>query len=262
MILRSYLKPLAGGLLGFAAGWSLARPTSGGNAAMGLAGTVSSSRKSAVIESPEANRPLRIADGAVWIPQEKLASLASSTLAARMYLDDSESNDWSCVNVLHSCMPMTDDERIEFKKVLQEAARQRKEWERANVTVKETAPGEWMVLFPGDGGKAKLELQRSIETIFGAERSGQIDVLGDTDGFFGMKWLAPSFRHGEIRVQAMVVKSLFHGQENFRLSVEIDSRAIGLDLDGGSLEEKTFAERILPRMGGPDTIRRGAKARH
>jgi hypothetical protein len=260
MIIRSCLKPLIGGLLGFAAGWYLSRQTSGGNAAMGVAGAVSSSRKTAVVESPESSRPLRIADGAVWIPQEDLASLASSTLAARMYLDDAESNDWSCVNALTSWVRMTDDERTRFKIVLQEAARRRMAWETANVTVKETGPGEWKVLFPGDGGKAKLELQRSIETIFGADRAAQIDILGDVDGFFGMKWLAPGFRHGEIRVQAMVVES-FREQENIRLSAEIDGRPIGLNLDGGSLEEKTFTERILPRMGGPDAIRRGAKAR-
>lgn len=261
MIDRSYLKPLIGGLLGFAAGWCLARPTSDESAAEDVAGSGFSNGHVPANQTLEENKSLRIAGGEVWIPQEKLAALAGSTLAARMYMDDLSDGDWPCVNALRSWVPMTEDEETGFKKVLQQAVRQRMAWESANVTVKESGPGEWKVVFPGDGGNAKLQLQRAIETIFGAERAGQIDILGDTDGFFGLKWLAPGFRHGEIRVQAMVEKTLW-GKENIRLSAEIDGRAIGLSLGGNSLQEKVFTERILPRMGGPDAIRRGAEARH
>jgi hypothetical protein len=260
MMKSSHLKPLVGICVGFAIGWSFSMSKVTDDLGAGGPDEKSSNNRAALMETNGENPRLRIFDGAVWVPKDALESIARETLAARMHMDDPEADGWPCVNALSSWVPMTDDERSQFKKALQQAARRRREWERANVKVQETGPGEWKVFFPGDKGEARLELKRSIEAVFGVERAEQIDILGNTDGFFGMKWLAPGFRHGEIRVRAMTVKSFPTG-ERIRLSVEIDGRSIGMYLDGSSLEEQAFAGRILKYMGGAEVIRRGAQAR-
>lgn len=260
MMKSSHLKPLVGLCVGFAIGWSFSMPKAADELAAAGPDGKSSSHRAGLMETNGENPRLRFSDGAVWVPKDALESIARETLSARMYMDDPETDGWPCVNALGSWVPMTDDERSQFRKVLQQAARQRREWENTHVKVEESGPGEWKVLFPGDKGEARLELKRAIEAVFGAERAEQIDILGNTDGFFGMKWLAPGFRHGEIRVRAMPEKSFPTG-ERIRLSVEIDGQAIGLHLDGGSLEEQAFAGRILKHMGGAEVIRRGALAR-
>jgi hypothetical protein len=260
MMKSFHLKPLVGLCVGFAIGWFLSMPKVADGLAADGPEMGSSNKSAAAMEAAVGERRLRISDGVVWVPADELESIARETLAARMYMDDPEADGWPCVNALSSWVPMTDEERSQFKKVLQQAARQRREWEKANIKVQETGPGEWKVFFPGDKGEARLELKRAIEAVFGAERAEQIDILGNTDGFFGMKWLAPGFRHGEIRVRAMPEKSFPTG-ERIRLSVEIDGRSIGLYLDGSSLEEQAFAGRILKHMGGAEVIRRGVQAR-
>jgi len=127
----------------------------------------------------------------------------------RMHMDDSAADGWSCVAALSSWIPMTQDEMRLLSAALDQAARARRDWEDSHVKVTAIGPGEWTVFFPGDGGMARQNLDASIEEILGAERASQIEILGNTDGFLGMKWLAPGFRHGQIRVLAMMEKSLF-----------------------------------------------------
>jgi hypothetical protein len=260
MMKSSHLKPMVGICVGFAIGWSITMPIVSDELAAGGPDEKPSNNRAALMETNGENPRLRISDGVVWVPKDALESIALETLAARMHMDDPEADGWPCVNALSSWVPMTDDERSQFKKALQQAAHQRQEWEKTHVKVQESGPGEWKVFFPGDKGEGRLELKRSIEAVFGAERAEQIDILGNTDGFFGMKWLAPGFRHGEIRVLAMVEEN-FLTRERIRLSVEIDGQAIGFHLDDNSLQTQAFAGRILKHMGGPEVIRRGARAR-
>lgn len=263
MTASSLIRPLAGLLAGLLAGWlfsTIREPRAPGeNANRHGASTMPLPVGVAGQDSDQSPR-LRIADEKVWVPAEDLQRLTTETLAARMHMDDSAADGWSCVAALRSWIPMTQDEMRLLSAALDQAARARRDWEDSHVKVTDIGPGEWTVFFPGDGGMARLNLNTSIEEILGAERASQIEILGNPEGFFGMKWLAPGFRHGQIRVLAMMEKSLF-GEPRVRLSVEIDGKAIGLHLDGSSLQEQTFATRILKHFGGPDAVREGAMRR-
>jgi hypothetical protein len=263
MTARSLIRPLTGLLAGLLAGWlfsSFREPRAPGeNANRHGASTIPFPVGSAGQDSEQSPR-LRIADEKVWVPAEDLQRLTTETLAARMHMDDSAANGWSCVAAMSSWVPMTQEEMRLLSAALDQAARARRDWEESHVKVAETGPGEWTVFFPGDGAMARQNLHASIEEIFGAERARQIEILGNPDAFFGMKWLAPGFRHGQIRVRAMMEPSLF-SEARVRLSVEIDGKAIGLHLDGESLQEQAFASRILKHLGGPDAVREGAMRR-
>jgi len=228
MKIRSCLRLLVGVLLGFTVGRMLA-PSGVYHDMKQRFPRTQAPPISVAGETHLEDHVLKLSGGTVRVARDSLESLARETLSARMHMDDVESGSLSCVDSVFTWVPMTEDEKSQLKDVLQQAAHQRRQWEIENVTSRQVGAAEWIVSFPGDGGLARQDLRSSIQQIFGPERAEQIEILADPSGFFGMKWLAPGFKQGEIRIRAMEVKSLLKEQP-IRLSVEIDGKGSGLHL--------------------------------
>jgi hypothetical protein len=204
-------------------------------------------------------RAARIDKNGVLIPRAQLASLLKASIGCGMAMDDANSG---CIDRLAALVPMSATEREQLRKHLENAAKERRDWEQANVRVRTTRAGEWDLFFPGDGGEARRNLRQGIEAIFGPERTRQIDLLGDIDGYFGMSWLAPSFLHGTVRVRTRVgtrLDSQFRRHEAVYLSLAFGDRpAFEYSMDGTSLNEQVLRERILPLLGGKEPVERAA----
>ena len=256
----AYLLPVAG----FLCGWILSHGNTGpepGRQELPVEPSVVEAERIGYPNEAGVEAPARLKGDEVWVRRDQLRAIASASSGWRMRMDD---EGFACVSALSAKVPMSVEETQRLRALLETASRERFEWERANVKVEMTGPAEWTLRFPGDGGGARQQLRTGIEKILGPERARQVDLYGNIDGFFGMKWIAPEFRHGNIRVRAKVVETpdphrsmrLF---ERTVLSVAIgDAPAQRIQLDDASLQTEIVIQRILPLLGGESAVRKAA----
>ena len=214
------------------------------------------------IDSPDregASSSVRLEGDEVWIPREEIGNLALESSMCRLRMDE---DGFPCVDALNDRLGMSESEKWRLRELLKSAARERLEWERENVKVTKTGPADFELRYPGEGGEAQRRLREGIREILGAERTELVDLFGDIDGFFGMKWIAPSFRRGGIRVRTRKADSWethrgFEKTSRIALSVAIgEGPAFQYHLDGASLDESIVRNRILPLLGGSEVVRR------
>ncbi|MCP5545687.1 MAG: hypothetical protein H7A49_17470 [Akkermansiaceae bacterium] len=256
----AYLLPVAG----FLCGWILSHGNTGpepGRQELPVEPSVVEAERIGYPNEAGVEAPARLKGDEVWVRRDQLRAIASASSGWRMRMDD---EGFACVSALSAKVPMSVEETQRLRALLETASRERFEWERANVKVEMTGPAEWTLRFPGDGGGARQQLRAGIEKILGPERTRQVDLYGNIDGFFGMKWIAPELRHGDIRVRAKVHKApdphrsmrLF---ERTVLSVAIgDAPAQRIQLDDASLQTEIVIQRILPLLGGESAVRKAA----
>ncbi|MCP5548068.1 MAG: hypothetical protein H7A50_11925 [Akkermansiaceae bacterium] len=256
----AYLLPVAG----FLCGWILSHGNTGpepGRQELPVEPSVVEAERIGYPNEAGVEAPARLKGDEVWVRRDQLRAIASASSGWRMRMDD---EGFACVSALSAKVPMSVEETQRLRALLETASRERFEWERANVKVEMTGPAEWTLRFPGDGGGARQQLRAGIEKILGPERTRQVDLYGNIDGFFGMKWIAPELRHGDIRVRAKVHKApdphrsmrLF---ERTILSVAIgDAPAQRIQLDDASLQTEIVIQRILPLLGGESAVRKAA----
>lgn len=255
-----YLLPMAG----FSCGWILSHGNIGpepGSQVLPVDPAVAEIGRIGYPNEAGAEVPARLDGHEVWVSRNQLGSIASSSSSCRMWMDD---EGFACVGALSAKVSMSIEETQRLRAMLETASSERFEWERANVKVEMTGPADWTLRYPGDGGGARQRLRAGIEKILGPERTAQVDLFGNIDGFFGMKWIAPQFRHGNIRLRAKIVETPDPHQsmrlvEKTILSVAIgDAPAVQYNLDGASHGEELINQRILPLLGGASAVRKAA----
>ena len=262
----AYLLPVAG----FLCGWILSHGNTGpepGRQELPVEPSVVEAERIGYPNEAGVEAPARLKGDEVWVRRDQLRAIASASSGWRMRMDD---EGFACVSALSAKVPMSVEETQRLRALLETASRERFEWERANVKVEMTGPAEWTLRFPGDGGGARQQLRAGIEKILGPERARQVDLYGNIDGFFGMKWIAPEFRHGNIRVRAKSVETVerveppdphpsYRTVEKTILSVAIgDAPAQRILLDDTNLQTETIKQRILPLLGGESAVRKAA----
>lgn len=256
----TYLLPVAG----FMCGWVLSHGNTGpepGKQELPVDPAVAAAERIGYPNEAGADVPARLDGDEVWVRWDQLQTIASTSSGCRMWMDD---EGFACVDALAGKVSMSIEETQRLRALLETASSERIEWERANVKVEMTGPADWILRYPGDGGGARQRLRAGIEDILGPERTRQVDLYGNIDGIFGLKWIAPEFRHGNIRVRAKVVETPDPHRSMRLFGRTILSVAIGdapaqrLHLDDASLQTELVIQRILPLLGGASAVRKAA----
>lgn len=151
---------------------------------------------------------VRVAGGQVWIAPERLWDLMgpgpTTALSLGSFLKSQAAAERPGLVRLAAWAGLDAAETKELERILVEATQARRRWEDEQVRVRKDGPGAWVVTIPGDGGEARDGLRQRLAGAFGEERAMAIELGGDLDGFFEFLLFAPGFRHGEVRVEAIL----------------------------------------------------------
>ena len=144
------------------------------------------------------------------VPVERLMELVDSDQATALSVADIMTGNDRPLDALAAWARLDAGQKAELARILREAVDERLAWESANVRVEQTAPGHWVLDFPGDKGLARKALRERIESAFPPETAAAIQLAGDLDHFHGFGSWDPEFRHG--RVTARVLRSSAIGE--------------------------------------------------
>jgi hypothetical protein len=249
-------------LMGIAVGFLLAgRPKSRGiTGAHSIAEVGPNDLPVSISNNSNPKHPFYFEDGLVRIPKDqftKVMDLATSTSLQMSTFKPIENGriESASFDGIASSLRMNEEEANDFRDILSGAASARVAWEKEHVKAVRLRPANWEIRVPGDGGDSIQELREALERKFGKERAGQIELLGNFDGFFRGDHFLPEFLHGVIQVCAKPMN-----QGKLVLEIKAAEKTTRIDLDQTYLNHDEFIERYAPHLGGLAAIRAEAEA--
>lgn len=157
---------------------------------------------------------------------------------------------------------LDDGQVATFHRIFREAAEARLAWEKDQVQVRDIAPGEWELNFPGDGGAAKRQLTGDLTEAFGAELTDRILLSADVDGLFEFASFGDGFRHGVLQVRSRVHRSDTFGEADLvHVAVQWGEEVQSFYLGERTVHPSGLPWRIARILGGEQVLRDGAAAR-
>lgn len=203
-------------------------------------------------------------DGPVTVDPSKFGVLLNEAMTSQLTMNAYGRNDGPAhtgYTAFTSRLGLREEQLPAFHRIFREAAEARLAWEAENVTARETAPNEWTLNFPGDGGEGKQHLAEKLEAEFGREMAQNIFLKTDIDALFEFTDFQEAFRHGELKVRVRTLKSdTFGVPDETQVAVRSGDQTVGFILGSNTIHPSGLPWRIARLVGGEDALRRKAAA--
>ena len=252
--------------LGIVLGYLIPRTHDAGGGSGGKSARKSPSFAQFESETRESS-PIRKIEDRIEIRRDRLEQLLLSqhptALSADIFYSSNASPLTWKVDGLGKWAHLDPGDQRKLLHILSNAAKSRREWEKANVKVDSPTPGKWILQYPGDKGKAREELKQQIESAFPPDRAMAIQLGGDLDNFFGLGSIQPEFKNGAVEISitdndpATAPKSKDE-PVTFNMMMKVGENETSIETKGAKLDYLTIYLPFLELIGTPEEIHQAA----